>query len=193
MTQFRNDDRVLGWDVWNEPDNPAPQYARVERGDKLDRVADLLPQVFTWARSVDARQPLTSGVWDGEWADPGSRTTIQNIQLANSDVISFHSYAGPSAFESRIGELTPHGRPILCTEYMARPQGSTIESILADCQAAQRRRDQLGPGGRQDADLLPVGFVESPVLGGPEGMVPRSATAGRYRVPEQSNLRPSDP
>ena len=130
MTQFRNDDRVLGWDVWNEPDNPAPQYASVERGDKLERVADLLPQVFTWARAADARQPLTSGVWDGEWADPGSRTTIQNIQLANSDVVSFHSYAGPSTFESRIGELTPHGRPILCTEYMARPQGSTIESIL---------------------------------------------------------------
>jgi hypothetical protein len=130
MTQFRNDDRVLGWDVWNEPDNPAPQYARVERADKLDRVADLLPQVFSWARSVDARQPLTSGVWDGEWADPGSRTTIQNIQLTNSDVISFHSYAGPSAFESRINQLTPHGRPILCTEYMARPQGSTVESIL---------------------------------------------------------------
>jgi hypothetical protein len=73
---------------------------------------------------------LTSGVWDGEWADPGSRTTIQNIQLTNSDVISFHSYAGPSAFESRIDQLTPHGRPILCTEYMARPQGSTVESIL---------------------------------------------------------------
>ena len=70
MTQFRNDDRVLGWDVWNEPDNPAPQYASVERGDKLERVADLLPQVFTWARAADARQPLTSGVWDGEWADP---------------------------------------------------------------------------------------------------------------------------
>ena len=69
MTQFRNDDRVLGWDVWNEPDNPAPQYASVERGDKLDRVAGCLPQVFTWARGEDARQPLTSGVWDGEWAD----------------------------------------------------------------------------------------------------------------------------
>ena len=53
MTQFRNDDRVLGWDVWNEPDNPAPQYASVERGDKLERVADLLPQVFTWARAAD--------------------------------------------------------------------------------------------------------------------------------------------
>ena len=130
LTQFRNDDRVLGWDLWNEPDNPAKQYRSVERSDKLARVADLLPQVFTWARAVDTSQPLTSGVWDGEWADASSRNTIQNIQLANSDVISFHSYAEPATFESRIAQLVPQGRPILCTEYMARPLGSTIESIL---------------------------------------------------------------
>ena len=130
LTQFRNDDRVLGWDLWNEPDNPANQYRNVERSDKLERVADLLPQVFAWARSVDPGQPLTSGVWDGEWGDPASRGTIAGIQLANSDVISFHSYAEPATFESRIAELTPQGRPILCTEYMARPMGSTIDSIL---------------------------------------------------------------
>jgi hypothetical protein len=130
LTQFRNDDRVLGWDLWNEPDNPANQYRNVERSDKLERVADLLPQVFAWARSVDPGQPLTSGVWDGEWGDPASRSTIAGIQLANSDVISFHSYAEPATFESRIAELTPQGRPILCTEYMARPMGSTIDGIL---------------------------------------------------------------
>jgi hypothetical protein len=130
LTQFRNDDRVLGWDLWNEPDNPANQYRSVERSDKLERVAELLPQVFSWARSVDPRQPLTSGVWDGEWADPASRSTIAAIQLANSDVITFHCYAEPETFESRIGELAPQGRPILCTEYMARPMGSTVEGVL---------------------------------------------------------------
>ncbi len=130
LTQFRNDDRILGWDLWNEPDNPANQYRNVERSDKLERVTELLPQVFAWARSVDPRQPLTSGVWDGEWADPASRSTIAGIQLANSDVITFHSYAEPATFESRIAELVPQGRPILCTEYMARPMGSTVESIL---------------------------------------------------------------
>jgi hypothetical protein len=130
LGQFRNDDRVLGWDLWNEPDNPAKVYRNVERADKLERVADLLPQVFAWARSVDPRQPLTSGVWNGEWGDPASRSTIAGIQLANSDVLTFHSYAEPETFESRIAELAPQGRPILCTEYMARPMGSTIESIL---------------------------------------------------------------
>ncbi|WP_113963027.1 cellulase family glycosylhydrolase [Mycobacterium shimoidei] len=130
LTQFRNDDRVLGWDLWNEPDNPAPQYRSVERKDKLELVADLLPQVFAWARAVDTSQPLTSGVWDGEWGDSASRSTIAGIQLDNSDVITFHSYARPAAFENRIAELTPQGRPILCTEYMARTMGSTIDGVL---------------------------------------------------------------
>ncbi|MFZ1176518.1 MAG: 1,4-beta-xylanase, partial [Mycobacterium sp.] len=130
LTQFRNDDRVLGWDLWNEPDNPSRYYLSVERKDKEELVADLLPQVFEWARSVDPCQPLTSGVWHGEWADPGRRSIISGIQLDNSDVITFHSYAEPPDFENRIAELAPLGRPILCTEYMARPLGSTVEGIL---------------------------------------------------------------
>jgi hypothetical protein len=130
LTQFRNDDRVLGWDLWNEPDNPAKEYRSVERSDKQQLVADLLPQVFRWARSVDPRQPLTSGVWDGAWGDAASRSTIAGIQLENSDVVTFHSYAKPATFESRIQELAPLGRPMLCTEYMARTMGSTIEGVL---------------------------------------------------------------
>ncbi|MCV7167945.1 cellulase family glycosylhydrolase [Mycobacterium stomatepiae] len=130
LSQFRNDDRVLGWDLWNEPDNPAKEYRKVERADKLQRVADLLPQVFRWARSVDPAQPLTSGVWQGSWGDPGSRSAISAIQLDNADVITFHNYGKPAEFESKINELAPMGRPILCTEYMARSQGSTIETIL---------------------------------------------------------------
>jgi hypothetical protein len=130
MTQFRNDSRVLGWDLWNEPDNPASVYRKVERTDKDDLVAALLPQVFQWARAVDPVQPLTSGVWQGPWADPRQRSPIASIQLDNSDVITFHSYAKPADFEGRIAELAPLQRPILCTEYLARSLGSTVEGIL---------------------------------------------------------------
>lgn len=136
LTQFRNDDRVLGWDLWNEPDNPARVYRRVENPDKLDLVAQLLPQVFRWAREVNPSQPLTSGVWEGEWGDAARRTEIAGIQLENSDVITFHSYASPGEFDFRINELSPWQRPLICTEYMARPEGSTIEGILP---VAQRR------------------------------------------------------
>ena len=129
LTQFRTDDRVLAWDLWNEPDNPSRQYRNVERSDKQQRVANLLPQVFSWARAVDPQQPLTSGVWDGEW-DTAHRNAISGIQLDNSDVITFHSYGEPATFENKIGELSPRGRPMICTEYMARTLGSTVEGIL---------------------------------------------------------------
>jgi hypothetical protein len=130
LNQFRTDDRVLGWDLWNEPDNPAKVYRKVERKDKLERVADLLSLAFGWARSVDPSQPLTSGVWDGEWGDPQRRGEITDIQLDNSDVVTFHCYDEPAAFEARIAELSPLGRPILCTEYLARTRGSTVDGVL---------------------------------------------------------------
>jgi Cellulase (glycosyl hydrolase family 5) len=128
VSLFRNDNRVLGWDLWNEPDNPAKVYRNVESKDKQKLVAALLPQVFQWARAVGPMQPLTSGVWQGSWG--AGRSAISGIQLDNSDVITFHSYAKPSEFEARIAELAPLGRPILCTEYLARPLGSTVEGIL---------------------------------------------------------------
>ncbi len=126
---FANDPRVLAWDVWNEPDN--------QGGDKIEdvaakvrRVDQLLPLAFAWARSVNPTQPLTSGVWAGNWSDPNRESTTTRIQLAESDVISFHSYDWPEVFESRIRELQPLGRPILCTEYMARGNGSTFDGSL---------------------------------------------------------------
>lgn len=127
---FRNDPRVLGWDVWNEPDNPAKDYRKVENADKLELVTAFLPHVFQWVRAVKPVQPLTSGVWQGHWRDPGSRSEICSLQLELSDVISFHSYGNPTEFEDRIDELAPLGRPILCTEYLARNLGSTVEGIL---------------------------------------------------------------
>lgn len=133
---FANDDRVLAWDVWNEPDNPGLD-APADVPAKVARVNELLPQVFAWARAMKPSQPLTSGVWTGNWSDPKQESATTRIQLAESDVISFHNYGGPAEFEGRIRELRPLHRPLLCTEYMARGNGSTIDAILP---IAQRER-----------------------------------------------------
>src|SRR5437588_12518499 len=90
LTQFRNDDRILGWDLWNEPDNPARQYRNAERSDKDQLVANLLPQVFRWARAVDPSQPLTSGVWRGCWGAPQGRSAIRELLLPNARWIMSH-------------------------------------------------------------------------------------------------------
>lgn len=127
---FANDKRVLGWDVWNEPDNPVGQYAD-DVPAKIARVAVLLPRVYDWARSVNPTQPLTSGVWhDAHWDKLDGLNPIEKTQLTQSDVISFHDYSWPETFEARAQSLTVYGRPLLCTEYMARGNGSTFDTIL---------------------------------------------------------------
>jgi hypothetical protein len=128
---FAKDPRVLAWDIWNEPDNTNEgSYASGEPRNKEELVRSLLPRAFDWAREAGATQPLTSGVWDGDWSNPGQLLPMAKIQLALSDVVSFHSYEKPEVFEKRVQSLQQYGRPIICTEYMARGNGSTFEGIL---------------------------------------------------------------
>ncbi len=128
---FSSDERVLAWDVWNEPDNlNDSSYRKVEDPDKIAHVDHLLPLAFAWARAAGPSQPLTSGVWQGNWSDPAQESETVKIQLAESDIITFHNYQWPEQFEARIQELQPLGRPVLCTEYMARGVGSTFDTIL---------------------------------------------------------------
>lgn len=127
---FANDDRILAWDVWNEPNNTnGSSYGKSEPKDKEELVAHLLPQVFEWARSAHPVQPLTSGVWEGDWSSLEKLSKIQRTQIEQSDVISFHNYGWPEDFKNRIGWLEGFHRPILCTEYMARGVGSTFDTI----------------------------------------------------------------
>ncbi len=126
---FANDNRILGWDVWNEPDNRGGDV-EADYTAKVQRVDELLPKAFAWARAEHPTQPLTSGVWQGDWSHPDKESQTTKIQLAESDVISFHNYDWPEIFEARIHELEPLHRPLLCTEYMARGNGSTFDTIL---------------------------------------------------------------
>lgn len=128
---FAKDERVLGWDVWNEPSNTNQgSYEKEEPANKKDLVEALLPKVFSWARAAGATQPLTSAVWEGDWSEPEKLGAMAKIQLELSDVISFHNYDQPEEFEKRLKWLQPYHRPILCTEYMARGNGSTFQGIL---------------------------------------------------------------
>lgn len=126
---FAKDERILAWDIWNEPDNKGGDKAE-DLPAKVARVDELLPKAFDWARSAHPVQPLTSGVWTGNWSDPAKESATTKIQLTESDVISFHNYDWPEGFEARIQSLESLHRPILCTEYMARGAGSTFDGSL---------------------------------------------------------------
>jgi hypothetical protein len=131
---FAKDDRVLAWDLWNEPgaDNTG-SYPKEElkEKDKIARVTALLPQVFAWARDATPVQPLTSGVWAVDTSPDGAHLgELQQIQLRESDIITFHNYTWPEYFRRQIMWLKKFNRPVICTEYMARSVGSTFDTIL---------------------------------------------------------------
>jgi hypothetical protein len=130
IRHFRNDRRVQVWDIFNEPDNPVRQYKDVELKNKAEMALILLRKSFEWAREVNPSQPITCGVWIGTWSDPAKLTAMEKLQLEESDVISFHTYSNLDQVKKCITSLKRYNRPLLCTEYMARPQGSRFDPIL---------------------------------------------------------------
>ena len=128
ISHFRDDKRVLIWDLMNEPDNETEQYKQ-EIPNRTELALRLIKEEWGWARSARPSQPLTSGVWQGDWSDAGL-SAMARFQLENSDVITFHCYDSPDVMKHRIASLRRFKRPVICTEYMARPLGSTFASIL---------------------------------------------------------------
>ena len=128
IEHFRNDPRVLAWDLFNEPDSPNPAYAEMEPPAKSALAASPLRKAFTWARASAPEQPITAGVWLGRVR--GSLSAINELMLGESDIITFHSYLDADRVERRIRDLQEYDRPILLTEFMSRSSGSTFETIL---------------------------------------------------------------
>ncbi len=128
---FSKDKRVLGWDVWNEPDNTNnSSYGRFESYDKVQQVSNLLKKVFVWARSANPSQPITSGIWSGDWSGEDSLKPIEKLMVEQSDIISFHNYNSGEEIEKRINYLQRYHRPVICTEYMSRGNGSTFQGSM---------------------------------------------------------------
>lgn len=129
--RFRNDKRIAFWDVYNEPDNMNwHSYGKEEPANKMASALLLLKKAFAWAREMKPSQPLSSGVWQGDWADPDKLSPFEKVQLGESDIITFHNYGRLADVEARVHNLRRYDRPIICTEYMARPLGSTFNPIL---------------------------------------------------------------
>ena len=114
LTTFSHDNRILLWDLYNEPGNS-------KYGDKS---LPLLEKAFEWGREINPDQPLSAGVWSDRL------TNLNRYQLQNSDVITYHNYEPAAAHQKCIDTLKPYGRPLICTEYMARLRNSTFFNIM---------------------------------------------------------------
>ncbi|MGN6618741.1 MAG: glycoside hydrolase family 2 TIM barrel-domain containing protein [Ilyomonas sp.] len=114
MKSFKDDKRILLWDLYNEPGNSG-------YGSKS---LPLLKKIFTWGRVINPSQPLSAGIWSKDL------TEFNTYQLANSDIITYHDYNPVDVHQHTIDTLRKYGRPLLCTEYMARTRNSTFETVM---------------------------------------------------------------
>jgi len=114
LTTFKDDKRIVIWDLYNEPGNSG--YG--------NRSLPLLEKVFQWGREVNPSQPLSCGVWNL------SLKELNKFQVENSDIITYHNYENPEKHQAAIDTLKIYGRPLVCTEYMARRNNSLFQNIM---------------------------------------------------------------
>ncbi len=137
LARYGADDRILCWDLYNEPCNGGFDGNET----KQPASARLVTEVFAWARAAAPMHPLTVCTWTPELnpvsghdedALPLPQRELlraQRAAVALSDVISFHDYNPASKVRDQIERLATLGRPLLCTEYLAR----TIGSLFSEC------------------------------------------------------------
>ncbi|MEZ4904422.1 MAG: glycoside hydrolase family 2 TIM barrel-domain containing protein [Spirosomataceae bacterium] len=116
MTTFKNDERILLWDLYNEPGNSG----------YFNKSLPLLKNVFSWAKAVNPSQPISAGVWS--WGE--KFVDLNKFQLENSDVITYHHYGYIDKHKELIDQYRKYNRPLICTEYMARKNGSLFQTIM---------------------------------------------------------------
>lgn len=126
---FADDERVIIWDMYNEPGNhKGGWFEEIPEKDKY--VYMLLEKSFKWMRQVDPSQPLTAAPWIGDWSDRDSLSRFNAFMLDHSDIISFHGYDPPQKFKKKVDWLKVYDRPMVCTEYMSRKTGNTFENLM---------------------------------------------------------------
>lgn len=116
VTTFAADDRILLWDLYNEPGNSGYGVKSLP----------LVKKVFEWARACSPTQPLTVGVWNLS----KDFAPLNALQLNESDVTSYHCYNDVPVMQNYITYLGRLNRPLVCTEYMARTHGSRFDNIM---------------------------------------------------------------
>lgn len=139
VRHFRSDRRIAIWDLYNEPGNRgifATGLEETQFDAKLEDFAlELMQRLFVWARDEDPIQPLTIGAWHIS-PDPDTLETdffthpIDRMVAQLSDIISFHAYLTTPRMLQVLRFWQTSGRPVLCTEWLARHVGSLIEEQL---------------------------------------------------------------
>ena len=112
LEKYRDDARILFWNIWNEPGNSRRWTASVEP----------LRELFELAWKINPAQPLAADVWAGDYGcDPNGVNKAQILAGELSDIVSYHCYGDYETQIRTIAKLRRHyGRPLVNTEWLAR-------------------------------------------------------------------------
>lgn len=115
VTIYKDDPRILMWDLFNEPGNSRRE------GISLP----ILKRMFETVRKINPSQPLTVAAW---WFDLNDFHTSEENQFAleNSDIITYHNYSPYEEHIQVIKHLKKFERPIINTEWLARCTNNTV-------------------------------------------------------------------
>ena len=120
VTKYKDDERIIIWDVYNEVGNS-------KRGEVT---LPNLKKMFEIIRAIDPCQPLTCEVWGTGKKTYANLPAVEQFALDNSDIVSYHSYANYVTNIRLIKELKALGRPIINSEWLARGIGNTVEEMF---------------------------------------------------------------
>ena len=119
--RYAKDERVIFWNIWNEPGNSNRGMLSVPH----------MKKAFEIVRSYDPIQPLAADLWripkSGRLEDMSEE---ERIALELSDVISYHDYGSIDHSVRVIDFLRTFDRPMLNTEWLHRVQFNTVFSHL---------------------------------------------------------------
>ena len=126
MTKYRDDDRILFWNIWNEPGNSNRGEVSVEP----------MKELFALAWKIDPKQPLAADVWSGTpetgfgMADMEKTKNKAQVWAGRlSDIVSYHCYRD---FETQVKVIRRlkqfYGRPMINTEWLARVSHNDVFS-----------------------------------------------------------------
>ena len=166
LRRYKDDKRIIAWCLYNEPEN-VPSC----------KTLPLLKKVFEWAREINPSQPLTAPIYTRPFSQDNyriDRFPVVTYVCENSDIISLHCYKEAEEMDKFIKVMKTLGRPVFCTEYLARTFGSTFEDIMPILKANKVAAYNFGlvkgaiqchyPWNDRDSAGVKIPFTEEPEL-----------------------------
>ena len=120
LGKYRDDARILFWNLWNEPGSSYRGEASVGP----------LREMFELAWGINPSQPLAADIWAGDYGtSPDGANKAQRLAGELSDIVSYHCYGNYETQVQTIHKLRRYyGRPLVNTEWLARVLGNDVFS-----------------------------------------------------------------